>query len=372
MANLLVIDDDNDILRLLEFTFKRVGHVVIPCNDGVRGLAQAEAQKPDLIICDVMMPKMTGYEFCRQVRAKPTLQKTPIIIYSARFQPIDKQTALEAGATDYLPKSTSPDELVQRVEALLPTVAVSTVEGMIGLFSLKGGVGVTSLAVNLAVALTLAHKTQVALVDLALLGGHTALMLGLRPNRNLFQLLSSVRDNLTLASMQPYLIQHPSGLQLLTSPPAFEQTLALNSDRLLQLLQGLKSNFALAVLDFPHLLEPHLSSILQYFDKIVLVLSPDMPSIQSAAIALQGLVKSGVTNHKIALAVNQVTPHHTLPTETIQKVVKRQISASIPYEPDMVKAVNSGQPLLLSHPQSPAALAISRLAGAIFNQVEIK
>jgi DNA-binding response OmpR family regulator len=367
MANLLIIDDDNDILRLLEFTFTRAGHRVATSADGVQGLAKAEAQKPDLIICDVMMPRMTGYEFCRQARTKTGLQKTPIIVYSARFQPIDKQTALEAGATDYLPKSTSPDELLHRVDALLPMVTAVVAQGMIGMFSLKGGVGVTCLAVNLAVALTLTHKTQVALVDLALLGGHSALMLGLRPNRNLFQLLSSARDNLSMASMQPYLIQHPSGLQLLTSPPAVEQTLALNSDRLLQLMKGLKSNFAMSILDFPSLLEPHLSAILQYFDKIILVLSPDMPSMQSAAIALQGLVKLGVANNKIALAVNQVTPHHALPIETIQKVLKRQVSASIPYEPEMAKAVNSGQPLFVSSPQSPAALAISRLAGAIFS-----
>ena len=98
MANILVIDDDKNILRLLEFTLKRAGHTIVTCVDGMQGLAQAEAQKPDLIVADVMMPNMTGYEFCKQARGKPTLKETPIIVFSARFQPIDKQTALKAGA----------------------------------------------------------------------------------------------------------------------------------------------------------------------------------------------------------------------------------------------------------------------------------
>ncbi|HXW00707.1 MAG TPA: response regulator, partial [Anaerolineae bacterium] len=120
MANILLVDDDKNILRLLEFTLKRAGHSVMMCDDGVQGLAQVKAQPPDLIVADVMMPKMTGYEFCKQVRTKLELKDIPIIMFSARFQPVDKQTALDAGATDYLSKSTSPDTLLHRISELLP------------------------------------------------------------------------------------------------------------------------------------------------------------------------------------------------------------------------------------------------------------
>jgi pilus assembly protein CpaE len=362
MAHIIVIDDDKDILRLIEFTLKRAGHTVSVCVDGVQGLAQTEDQRPDLVVCDVMMPKMTGYEFCKRARANPQLKHTPIIIFSARFQPIDRQTALDAGATDYLPKSTAPDALVKRISELVQPAAKTPARKMIGLFSLRGGAGVTSLAVNLALALALTQKTKVSLVDLALLGGHAALMLGVRPTSNVPKLLTSVTGNFTPEAMQPHFIQHNSGVQLLASPPTLNQHMTLTDDRLLNLANGLKSISAITVLDVPHMLEEQFSPVLQLLDKIVLVLSPDMPAVQSTVIALQGLVQLGVENNKIVMIVNQVSPHNPLPIDTIQNVTRRPIFASIPFEPDMTKAVNTGKPLLLLSPKSAGAVAIGRLA----------
>lgn len=367
MANILVIDDDKDIQRLLQFTLKRAGHTVEASYDGVQGLSQAESLKPDLIVCDVMMPKMTGYEFCRQARTKAALKETPIVIFSARFQPIDKRTALEAGATDYLPKTTDPALLVKRISELLPTAVTqtATAQGIIALFSLRGGAGVTSLAVNLAIALAQLHKSKTTLVDLALLGGHAALMMGLRPTHDLSQLLATHKDNFSGEVVQPYLLQHNSGVQLLAAAPGFHQNLPLADDRLLRLIQSLKTISSLTVLDVPHILEPHFSPTLQLLDKIILLLTPDMPSLQSTAIALQGLVKLGITDDKISLVVNQVMPTNALPFDGLQKALKRPVQVAIPFEAAMTQAINSGKPLLIHSPQSAAAKIIGQLAARI-------
>lgn len=366
MANILIIDDDKNILRLLEFSLKRAGHTVIACDDGVQGLAQVKAQPPDLIVADVMMPKMTGYEFCKQIRTKLGLAETPIIMFSARFQPIDKQTALDAGATDYLSKSTSPDVLIGRITELLPAQSPApTTQTAIGLFSLRGGTGVTSLAVNLALALALTRKTQTALVDLAPLGGHAALMLGLRPTGSLADALFASKDEVTLDTIKAHVIQHSSGVQLLASALNYDHLLHLNDTRLEQLVTVLKSGFPYTLLDIPHVLEPRFGPTLQLFDKLALVLSPDMPSLQSAAMALQGLLRLGVTDNKIVLVVNNTLAQGSLPLDIIQKTIKRPILAAIPYEAEMIKAVNSGKPLLLSSPQSPAAAAIAKLANLL-------
>lgn len=364
MANILIIDDDKDILRLIEFTLKRAGHTIITSTNGAEGLALAKGQTPDLIVCDVMMPKLNGYDFCKEARDDETLKDVPIIMFSARFQPIDKQTALDAGATDYLPKSTDPDVLVNRVTELLPAdgTAKASARGMIGLFSLRGGAGVTSLSVNIAVALALSQKTKVSLVDLALLGGHAALMLGLRPTSSVPQLLSSVSGNFTSDVVQPHFIRHNSGVQVLASPPTFGQAFSLTDDRLLRMVSSLKSFSPILVLDVPHILEEHFSPVLQLLDRILLVLSPDMPSVQSTVIALQGLNQLGMDSKKIGLVVNQVSPHNPLPIETIQRAIKRPILATIPFEPNMTKAVNSSNPLLLSSPKSAGAMAIGKLA----------
>lgn len=366
MANILVIDDDKNILRLLEFSLKRVGHTVTACEDGVQGLAQVKAQPPDLIVADVMMPKMTGYEFCKQVRTNLGLTETPIIMFSARFQPIDKQTALDAGATDYLAKTTSPDVLISRISELLPAQqATPAAQATLGLFSLRGGTGMTSLAVNLALALALIKKVPTALVDLAPLGGHTALMLGLRPSSSVADALFASKDEVTLEAIKPHFIQHSSGVQLLASALNYDHLLYLNDTRLEQLVTVLKSGFPYTILDIPHLLEPRFGPTLQLFDKIILVLSPDMPSLQSAATALQSLPRLGVADAKIVLVLNNIVPQGGLPLETIQKAIKRPILASVPYEPEMIKAVNSGKPLLLSNPHAPAAAAIAKLAGML-------
>ena len=365
MAHILIIDDDKDILRLLEFAFKRSGHLVSTSSNGIEGLSQAEIEKPDLIVCDVMMPKMTGYDFCRQARQRPILKETPIVIFSARFQPIDRQTALDAGATEYLAKTIAPDVLVERIEAFLPKSENSTSTGTVGLFSMKGGTGVTSLAVNLSIALTLAHKANTALADLAIMGGHAALMLGVRPTSSAAKLLSNIDQDLTPQVIQSHLVKHDTGVQLLASLPSFSEDVSPH-DRLLPLVQNLKTGFTFTVADIPNLLEPHFSPVLQLLDKIILVLSPDMPSIQSTVIALQGLTRLGTPDHKITLVVNQIVPQNALPFQTIQKVIRRPISLTIPYEPNMVKAANNGKPLLLSNPQTQAAAAIGKLADTLF------
>ncbi|MCB0208774.1 MAG: response regulator [Anaerolineae bacterium] len=365
MAHILIIDDDQDILRLLEFAFKRSGHSVSISANGIDGLQLAEIEEPDLVVCDVMMPKMTGYDFCRQARQKPALKEIPIVIFSARFQPIDRQTALDAGATEYLAKTVAPDVLISHIEALLPQSQTSVSGGAIGIFSLKGGTGVTSIAVNLALAFTLAQKSNTVLADLATMGGHAALMLGVRPTSSAAKLLSTNDHNLTLEVIQPYLVKHETGVQLLASLPAFNEQ-NLPSDRLLPLLKSLKSGFTCTIVDNPCLLDAQGSPILKMLDKIILVLSPDMPSIQSTVIALQGLARLNVPDSKITLVINQTTPHHAVPVQTIQKVLKRPIALAIPYEPDMVKAVNNGKPLLLSSPQTQAAAAIAKLASILF------
>lgn len=366
MANILVIDDDRDILRLLEIALRRAGHEVTVAIDGQQGLAEAQAHRPDLVVADVMMPRMTGYDFCRKVRANPDLAEVPIIIFSARFQPIDKETAMEAGASDYLPKTLSPEALIQRLAEFLPApgaVPARTGHALIGMFSQRGGAGVTSLAVNVAVAAARARPNQpVVLADLAPVGGHAALMLGLRPTSSVADILSNSGGNFAMGSIKPHLLRHSSGVYLLPSALSYDHPLALTDNRLTHLMGTLKNSVPLTILDVPPLLGPINTSLLRSLDKLVLILSADMPALQSGVLALQNLIRLGVTDSQIILVINHTAPQAMLPPEAIQKALKRPILLSIPYDPEMAKSVNSGRPLLLGAAQSPAAIAIARLA----------
>ena len=130
-------------------------------------------------------------------------------------------------------------------------------------------------------------------------------------------------------------------------------------------MELLKSSLPFTVLDVPRLLETHAAPLRQLLDQVFLVSTPDMPAVQSTLTALHGLAKLGIADDKIKLVINHITPHNNLPANIIQRIVRQPIMATIPFDPNMVKAVNNGNPLVLAQPQSPAAAAIAQLAQKI-------
>jgi DNA-binding response OmpR family regulator len=111
----LVVDDEPRILKFLELKLKASGYGVLIANSGAEALEQVEAQEPDLVVLDVLMPKKDGFQTLKELRA---FSSVPVIILSAREADTDKVRGLELGADDYLAKPFSPDELVARIEAV--------------------------------------------------------------------------------------------------------------------------------------------------------------------------------------------------------------------------------------------------------------
>ena len=115
----LVADDDPDILDLVTFRLDRAGYEVVQARDGQEALDAALERTPDLCVLDVMMPRLDGYEVTRRLRQESATRSVPIILLTARAQEADVQRGFESGATDYVKKPFSPQELRARVEALL-------------------------------------------------------------------------------------------------------------------------------------------------------------------------------------------------------------------------------------------------------------
>ena len=118
MANekILVVDDDVNICELLRLYLTKEGYQVTIANDGEEGLDKFNQVKPDMVLLDVMMPRMDGLEVCRRIRK---LGNTPVMMLTAKAQTGDRITGFNAGADDYLPKPFEPDELICRVRAML-------------------------------------------------------------------------------------------------------------------------------------------------------------------------------------------------------------------------------------------------------------
>ena len=115
----LVVDDDPVIVRLLEVNFEMEGFAVRTAADGLEGLESAKARPPDVIVSDVMMPRMDGLQLVNELKADPATASIPVILLSAKAQADDVRAGIEAGADDYVTKPFEPLDLLDRVVKLI-------------------------------------------------------------------------------------------------------------------------------------------------------------------------------------------------------------------------------------------------------------
>ncbi len=116
---ILVIEDDPDIVELLRYNLERESYRVTSAATGAEGWAQLERERPDLLILDLMLPEISGFDLCRRLRRDSEYQSLPVIMLTARSEEADVIAGIELGADDYITKPFSPRELVARVGAVL-------------------------------------------------------------------------------------------------------------------------------------------------------------------------------------------------------------------------------------------------------------
>ena len=119
MARILVAEDEPHIFRMVDFKLKALGHEVIGAADGGEALEAANSQKPDLILLDVMMPVMDGFQVLKKLKTDPDTKEIPVIMLTAKSQERDVVTGLESGAEDYVVKPFSFPELLARINSAL-------------------------------------------------------------------------------------------------------------------------------------------------------------------------------------------------------------------------------------------------------------
>ena len=119
MARIFVIDDDPELLMMVGMILRRAGHEAVLANDSVEGSDRVIAEKPDMLILDLMMPHMSGFDVCRKIRALDEMVDLPIMILTARIQEADREAAFASGATDYMTKPITSRQLTARIDKLL-------------------------------------------------------------------------------------------------------------------------------------------------------------------------------------------------------------------------------------------------------------
>lgn len=360
---ILVVDDELDAQKLLSLILARAGYQVLTASNGAEALAQAEHARPDLIILDVMMPAMDGYEVLRRLRAHPLLSSTPVIMLSAKSEVRDRVAGLRSGADDYVPKPADSAELVARVEAVLQRAQRSGAAHrgrVITLLGVKGGVGTTTVAINVAAALS--RTFQVIVAELRLTTGTAAASLGLHPTRTVSDLLAEVQRG-RLSGLPEALLAHPCGLRLLAAAPGFrEQPSPTSPDFVAPLLDQLTqlAHFVFIDLspDFPYATE-----FLPRAESVVLIANTDPPSLASLQALLAYAGEHGLANRCRVVIVNRA-PGAGLSLSALSQTLKHPVQHGIPYAAEVCMAsAREGKPLIIHRPTELISLALLDLAG---------
>lgn len=376
MAKIFVIDDDQQLLHMVGLMLERGGHSITLINKPEDGLEKLKADKPDLLVVDVMMPNMSGHDLTRQIRATKELEKLPILVLTARSQDIDRDTALRSGADGYLSKPVTSQELIEQVDKLLtekaaPTTGNRSFQGMIlALFGLRGGVGKTTLAANLAVALRKASSQEVCLVDFSPSASQTIYHLNLKPPSNWGEL--ALGDSLTWPTLKGKLALHPTGLRVLTAPKLPQSPDEPSIELAKQILKILKENMVFTVVDLPACLNPAVWATLEAADVGLHVVAPDVISVRTAVQTERVLANSSIKVKQKSFILNQVTEKAQLPEAAVERGVNSRIPFKIAYDPLQYKAMVQSTPLVSTSAQSPLTTIINRMAEVIWKRVSAK
>jgi two-component system, OmpR family, alkaline phosphatase synthesis response regulator PhoP len=118
-GKVLVVDDEVYILHILDFSLGAEGYEVVTAANGEQAIEKAINEKPDLIVMDIMMPKLDGYETCKRLKEMPETKSIPILLLTAKGRDVDRQKGFDVGADDYITKPFSPNKLINRVQEIL-------------------------------------------------------------------------------------------------------------------------------------------------------------------------------------------------------------------------------------------------------------
>ena len=372
MIRILVIDDEPLNQQLVSKALEKLDCQILSAEDGTSGIARARTLKPDIIITDVMMPDINGYEVTRLLRREAQFYSTPILVLTAQAGLKDKLHAFEVGADDYLSKPFEPAELAARVAVLMrrvemiPTASVvqdpTQLARTIAVHSLRGGTGCSTLSVNLGLSLNNLWGNTI-LLDLTMTAGQVALMLNKNLRRTWADVSRYKQGEADSDSLNSVISLHDSGLSFIAAPTFPDEGESLRGETLSSIITMLRERFQYIIADLSHDFSEASLCALDAADIILLVGTPDMASIRATTAALDAYTKLGYPAEKIKPVLNAPFPRSSLSREKIEAAMGMEFIAAFPHVADtVVEAINLGRPLVLDKPQEPISALLEDFA----------
>jgi pilus assembly protein CpaE len=377
---ILIIDDDIDTLKLVGLMLQKQSYQIVAANNGMQGLEVAGSENPDLILLDVMMPGMDGYEVAKRLRANPNTANIPILMFTAKAQLDDKVSGFEAGADDYLTKPTHPTELTAHVKALLARTAKGKIPAAplqeekraftIGILSPRGGQGVSTVAINLGGALRLATKAEVIVGELRPGMGSLGPDLGELEPQALVELLSGNLVDMTRQKVKEKLFVHETGLRLLLgSVHPKDNALASALEPMEMLVNRLSFLARYLVLDMGAGLTPLAQKLIPSCNMLIVLAEPVVNALAQSKMLIDDLVALGVARKRIPLViVNRIRSDTQLGLSQIENQLGQSPMVTITPAPELLyQATRAKTIAIAARPESLTAQQFAALATAMLN-----
>lgn len=376
---ILIVDDDVETLRLVGLMLDRVGYKIIAADNGERAVHKAMNDQPDLVLLDVMMPDMSGYDVARQLRASDSTKRIPIIMFTAKAQVDDKVEGLESGADAYLTKPTQPRELLAQVKALLKRKESAVEAGkpevrrgyMVGVLSAKGGLGVSSLSVNLGISIQKLTNETVLVADFRPGSGDIGYHFGYHNPNGLTQLLQKDPEGISSMDVKREVLAHQSGIQLLMSPQQPKDAVYnTNVEQFKTIARQLPLIAKYVLLDLGPTLPPLTQSVLEHCDDFIVVVEPTPMGVNQTKALMDNLFELGIGKGRIKLVLlNRTRSSLQMNWTEVQDKLGHRIVTVITPAPDLAyKSTEVNNPMVLTQPNSLTAEQYTKLANSLLQR----
>lgn len=345
---ILIIEDEFPMRYLIEHQLKQNGFEVNLAKDGPTGLKAIDLDKPDLVLLDVMMPGMDGFDVCTAIKNNPETADIPVIFVTASEVDEYRRRAYDVGAAEYMTKPFSPEELISQISAAInrkkllysdiepdqeelwlesAETDIEATNRIVTLFSPKGGVGTTTLSVHLAEAVALEVKKPVVLIDLDLPFGGIAPMLDIFPSHDILELLSIHADYITLSVIDEFAQCHLENVFIIPAPGRLiDPDKKPDFETFQTILKVLTEEGYDVIIDAGSHLTPFTKQVLLESDMIYLVTSGEMKCNRLTDAFIKYADEIGLDSRKIMPVINEV--HGPIKDVTLMRVPVARIPSS--------------------------------------------
>lgn len=369
---ILIIDDEIDTLRLVGMMLESKGYLILSAESGRTGIEMAQTEGPDLILLDIMMPGLDGFQVTRQLRDNPATSRIPLIIFTAKSALDDRVTGLELGADAYLTKPISSRELCAQIKAVLARTtkqgkssAGNMTGSTVAVIAPKGGMGTSTVAANLSVTILKGSKKDTILADFRPGMGSLSVDLGLTRPDGLNSLLESAPEAITRQSIESRLIRHVSGLRvLLSTAQPKDARYSACVDQFETIARLLPEIAPYVCLDLAPAITPVNEKVLRLCHWVVVIVEPAPSSVLQGKALIQDIKELGLGDGQIEVVmVNRVRTSLQMNFSEVEEQMGRKIKVVFTPDPELAyQASIQKAPMVLLQPEGFAARQFEKLA----------